>query len=141
MVAAAEKSNKITITNDKGRLSKEEIDRMVKDAEKFAEEDEKARRRVEERNRLENYAFSVRNTIKDDKVSHAGPILSLWSAARAMHHLPLNAALLLCVCGRMCELFLAVLRGLCLCSGIRNRLGGFILDGITHARQPAGVLS
>ena len=66
---AAGKANKITITNDKGRLSKDEIERMVKDAEKFATEDEQARKRVEAKNSLENYAFSVRNSTKDENVS------------------------------------------------------------------------
>merc|ERR1719320_520598 len=54
------KENKITITNDKGRLSKEEIDRMVNDAEKYKAEDEKQRERVEAKNQLESYAFQVK---------------------------------------------------------------------------------
>ena len=62
------KSNKITITNDKGRLSQSDIDRMVKEAERFKEEDERARKRVEAKNGLENYAYSLRNTLHDDKV-------------------------------------------------------------------------
>ena len=62
------KSNKITITNDKGRLSKDQIDRMVNDAEKFKDDDEKSRARIEAKNQLESYAYSVRNTIKDEKV-------------------------------------------------------------------------
>ena len=57
----------ITITNDKGRLSQEEIDRMVKEAEDAAEEDKAARERVEGRNQLENYAYQVRNTINDNE--------------------------------------------------------------------------
>ena len=69
MYPAAGKASKITITNDKGRLSKDEIERMVQDAEKFASEDEQARKRVEAKNSLENYAFSVRNSIKDENVS------------------------------------------------------------------------
>lgn len=60
--------NKITITNDKGRLSKEEIERMVNQAEQYAEEDKKAREQVEAKNGLENYAYNMRNTIKDDKM-------------------------------------------------------------------------
>ncbi len=65
------KSGKITITNDKGRLSKEEIERMVQDAEKYKEEDAATRRKVEARNGLENYAYSMKNTLKDaaDKLS------------------------------------------------------------------------
>jgi heat shock protein 1/8 len=54
--------NKITITNDKGRLSKDEIDKMVHEAEKYKEEDEEVKRRVDARNSLENYAYSIRNT-------------------------------------------------------------------------------
>jgi L1 cell adhesion molecule like protein len=62
------KSSKITITNDKGRLSKEEIERMVEEAEKYKNEDEKTRLKIEAKNSLENYAYNIRNTIKDDKV-------------------------------------------------------------------------
>jgi len=60
------KSNSITITNDKGRLSQEEIDRMVADAEKFADEDKAIRERVEAKNALENYAYSLKNQIADE---------------------------------------------------------------------------
>ncbi|WOL01975.1 heat shock cognate 70 kDa protein 2-like [Canna indica] len=61
--------NKITITNDKGRLSKEEIEKLVKEAEKYKAEDEEHKKKVEAKNALENYAYNMRNTIKDDKVS------------------------------------------------------------------------
>ncbi|ONK68955.1 uncharacterized protein A4U43_C05F17780 [Asparagus officinalis] len=60
--------NKITITNDKGRLSKEEIEKMVKEAEKYRAEDEAVKKKVEAKNALENYAYNMRNTIRDDKV-------------------------------------------------------------------------
>jgi len=60
--------NKITITNDKGRLSKDQIERMVKEAESYKKQDEEAKDRVESKNKLENYAYSVRNTTKDDKL-------------------------------------------------------------------------
>merc|ERR1712216_1098784 len=60
--------NKITITNDKGRLSKEEIERMVHDAEKYKAEDNDHKARVESKNSLENYVYSMRNSIKDEKV-------------------------------------------------------------------------
>jgi len=63
------KSNKITITNDKGRLSKEEIERMVNDAEKFKEEDAKVAERVAAKNGLESYAYQLRNTIQDEKIA------------------------------------------------------------------------
>ena len=51
------KSNKITITNDKGRLSKEDIDKMVAEAEKFKAEDEQEAQRVQAKNQLESYAL------------------------------------------------------------------------------------
>lgn len=60
--------NKITITNDKGRLSKEEIERMVQEAEKYKAEDEDHKAKIEAKNTLENYAYNMRNTIKDEKV-------------------------------------------------------------------------
>ncbi|KAL3959980.1 hypothetical protein ACCO45_005097 [Purpureocillium lilacinum] len=62
------KSNKIVITNDKGRLSKEEIERMLADAEKYKDEDEAEGRRVAAKNGLESYAYSLRNTLSDPKV-------------------------------------------------------------------------
>jgi len=72
-VSAEDKSsgnkNKITITNDKGRLSKEDIERMVKEAEQYKSEDEKNKLRIEAKNGLENYAFSLRNTLKDQNVA------------------------------------------------------------------------
>lgn len=62
------KSNTITITNDKGRLTKEEIERMVRDAERYKEDDDKAKARIEAKNKLENFAYSIRNTVKEDAV-------------------------------------------------------------------------
>merc|ERR1711908_158478 len=53
----------ITITNDKGRLSTEEIERMVAEAEEFQEEDKKVREKIESRNQLENYVYSMKNTL------------------------------------------------------------------------------
>merc|ERR1711896_88728 len=61
------KKEKITITNDKGRLSKEEIERMVEEAEQYADEDKKVRERIEGRNSLESYVYSVKNTINDEE--------------------------------------------------------------------------
>eukprot|EP00253_Pinus_taeda_P018350 PITA_18350 len=61
--------NKITITNDKGRLSKEEIEKMVRDSETYKAEDEEHKKKLEAKNSLENYAYSVRNTIRDDKIA------------------------------------------------------------------------
>ncbi|XP_055816685.1 luminal-binding protein 5-like [Solanum dulcamara] len=62
---AAKKSKSITITSDKSRLSQEEIDRMLKEAEEFAEEDRKVREKVDARNKLETYVYSMKNTIND----------------------------------------------------------------------------
>merc|ERR1711908_152657 len=60
------KEEKITITNDKGRLSQEEIERMVAEAEEFQEEDKKVREKIEAHNQLENYVYSMKNKISDD---------------------------------------------------------------------------
>merc|ERR1719513_495252 len=65
---STDKSNKITITNDKGRLSKEEIDRMVNDAEKYKNEDEKQKNRIAGKNGLESYAFQMKSTVEDEKL-------------------------------------------------------------------------
>lgn len=61
------KSESITITNDKGRLSQEEIERMVQEAEEFAEEDKAQREKIEARNSLENYAVSLKNQVNDEE--------------------------------------------------------------------------
>ncbi len=65
------KKDKITITNDKGRLTKEDIERMVAEADRFKEDDEKARQTIEAKNALENYGYSMRGSLKDDKVGAA----------------------------------------------------------------------
>uniref|UniRef100_A0A673I576 Heat shock cognate 71 kDa protein n=1 Tax=Sinocyclocheilus rhinocerous TaxID=307959 RepID=A0A673I576_9TELE len=62
------KENKITITNDKGQLSKEEIERMVQDAEKYKAEDEAQREKIAVKNALESYAFNVKNSVEDEKL-------------------------------------------------------------------------
>ena len=62
------KENKITITNDKGRLSKDDVERMVAEAEKYKEDDEKQRARIQAKNNLESYAYNIKTTISDDKV-------------------------------------------------------------------------
>jgi len=71
-VSAAEKSTgksqKITITNDKGRLSKEEVERLVAESEKYAEEDKATMAKVEARNELESYLYNARNSLQDEKV-------------------------------------------------------------------------
>merc|ERR1712166_443919 len=68
MDKASGKNEKITITNDKGRLSKEEIDKLVSDAEKYKDEDDKIRNRVEAKNGLENYCFQMKNQLDDEKM-------------------------------------------------------------------------
>ena len=71
-VTATDKSsgreNKITITNDKGRLSKEDIERMVNEADKYRDEDEKQRQRVAAKNSLESYCFNMKQTAEDEKL-------------------------------------------------------------------------
>merc|ERR1712188_302267 len=71
-VSAVEKStgkeNKITITNDKGRLSSEEVERMVAEAEKYKAEDEANASRIQAKNGLENYCYSMKNTMNDEKL-------------------------------------------------------------------------
>lgn len=66
-VAAVEKGSgkteKITITNDKGRLSQEEIDRMVDEAEEFAEQDKQVKAKIDARNALETYCYSMKQTV------------------------------------------------------------------------------
>jgi L1 cell adhesion molecule like protein len=62
------KSNQITITNEKGRLSQSEIDRMVQEAEKYHAEDEANKSKVEAKNGLENYCFTMRNTLQEEKL-------------------------------------------------------------------------
>ena len=71
-VSAAEKSsgksNKITITNDKGRLSKDDIQRMVDDAEKNAADDKLKMDRIEAKNKVESYLYNARNSVGEEKV-------------------------------------------------------------------------
>jgi heat shock protein 1/8 len=62
MDKAGGKSNKITITNDKGRLSKDDIERMVSEAERYKEEDAKHKKKIDARNGFENYVYSVKNS-------------------------------------------------------------------------------
>eukprot|EP00899_Mesostigma_viride_P028555 jgi/Mesvir1/8885/Mv02773-RA.1 len=62
---ASGNKSRITITNDKGRLSKDEIERMVKDAEAYKAQDEAQMKKVEAKNGLEGYAFNMRNSMSD----------------------------------------------------------------------------
>jgi heat shock protein 1/8 len=65
---ASAKSQQITITNDTDRLTQDDIERMVAEAEKYAAEDEAMKGKVEAKNALENYAYSMRNSINDEKL-------------------------------------------------------------------------
>ncbi|KAJ3600267.1 hypothetical protein NHX12_031256 [Muraenolepis orangiensis] len=71
-VAAVDKStgkqNKITITNDKGRLSKEDIERMVQDADKYKVEDEQQREKIAAKNALESYVFNIKSSLQEDRL-------------------------------------------------------------------------
>lgn len=62
------KNAKITITNNKGRLSKEEIEKLIKEAERFKDQDEKIRRNIEAKNSLEGYVVNVKHTLDDQKL-------------------------------------------------------------------------
>lgn len=78
-VSAVDKStgreNKITITNDKGRLTKDDIERMVREAEKYKDEDDKQKDRVAAKNALEGYCFNMKQTLEEpnlkDKIGEA----------------------------------------------------------------------
>ncbi len=62
------KENKITITNDTGRLSKDDIEKMVSEAETYAEEDKLVKEKIESKNKLENYLYTSKNTLDDNNV-------------------------------------------------------------------------
>jgi len=77
-VAAEDKANgkseKITITAEKGRLSQEEIERMVQEAEEYADEDKKTKERIDKRNGLEGYCYSLKNSMEDEEKGVADKI-------------------------------------------------------------------
>merc|ERR1719355_367182 len=68
------KAEKITITAEKGRLSEEEIERMVQEAEEFAEEDKKTKERIDGRNALEGYCYNLKNQLEDEEKGIADKI-------------------------------------------------------------------
>merc|ERR1711868_169812 len=68
--ASGKKAN-ITITNDKGRLSKDDIERMVREAEQYADEDKAAKEKIDAKNALESYCYSMKNTISEEKFKDA----------------------------------------------------------------------
>merc|ERR1711918_36340 len=71
MGGASGKKANITITNDKGRLSKDDIDRMVREAEQYADEDKQAKERIDAKNGLESYCYQMKNTASEDKFKEA----------------------------------------------------------------------
>ncbi|XP_062952360.1 heat shock 70 kDa protein 1-like [Cynocephalus volans] len=88
------KANKITITNDKGRLSKEEIERMVLDAEKYKAEDEVQREKIAAKNALESYAFNMKSAVSDEglkgKISESDKKKILDNCSEALSWLEAN---------------------------------------------------
>lgn len=62
------KSEKITITNEKGRLSKDDIERMVKEADEFKDADDLLKKNVETRNELERYTYNVRGSLDSEEL-------------------------------------------------------------------------
>nr|AGE92596.1 heat shock cognate protein 70 [Ericerus pela] len=97
-VSAVEKStnkeNKITITNDKGRLSKDEIERMVNEAEKYKAEDDKQKSIITAKNTLESYCFNMKSTVEDeklkDKITEADKTLILDKCNETIRRLDSN---------------------------------------------------
>ena len=91
------KAETITITNDKGRLTPDEIERMIQDAEKFAEEDKATAERITARNGLENYAFNLKNQLNDpeglgDKIDEDDKETLLEAIKEATEWMDENAA-------------------------------------------------
>jgi len=68
---ASGKRANITITNDKGRLSKDDIERMVREAEQYADEDKAAKEKIDAKNALESYCYSMKNTVGEEKFKEA----------------------------------------------------------------------
>merc|ERR1719515_20621 len=87
-VSAVEKGSgkieKITITNDKGRLSKEEIEKMVNDAERFKDEDDKQKERITVKNSLESYIFNLKSSLDAEEVKSKLASDELSSAQSAL---------------------------------------------------------
>ena len=78
------KSQKITITNDKGRLSNEDIEKMVNDAERFKDEDDKQKERISAKNGLESYIFNLKSSLDSDQVKSKLSSEELSAAATAL---------------------------------------------------------
>ncbi|KWW26862.1 MAG: heat shock 70kDa protein 5, partial [bacterium P3] len=71
---ATGKSEKIVVTNDSGRLSKEEIERMLKEAKEFEEQDKITKERIDAKNSFENYIYSMKNTVEDKEKGLGGKL-------------------------------------------------------------------
>eukprot|EP00195_Chlamydomonas_chlamydogama_P005654 CAMPEP_0202899796 /NCGR_PEP_ID=MMETSP1392-20130828/8464_1 /ASSEMBLY_ACC=CAM_ASM_000868 /TAXON_ID=225041 /ORGANISM="Chlamydomonas chlamydogama, Strain SAG 11-48b" /LENGTH=659 /DNA_ID=CAMNT_0049586059 /DNA_START=77 /DNA_END=2056 /DNA_ORIENTATION=+ len=87
------KKEKITITSDKGRLSQEEIERMVREAEEFAEQDKKVKSKVDARNQLETYCYNMKSTVEDkmkDKIEEEDKEKVLTAVKEALEWLEEN---------------------------------------------------
>ena len=65
------KSNSVTIKSEKGRLGEEEIERLVKEAEKYKAEDDAVKKKIEAKNGLENFCFQIKNTLTEEKMKDA----------------------------------------------------------------------
>ncbi len=90
------KREKITITNDKGRLTQDEIDRMVQEAEEFAEQDKAHKAKVDAKNQLESYCYNMKQTVEDkmkDKIDEVG-FTPQVSSRSVFHHSGLHHTLL-----------------------------------------------
>ncbi|XP_049958340.1 heat shock protein 70 A1-like [Schistocerca serialis cubense] len=138
-VSAQEKSTgrsrNITIRNDKGRLSKEEIDRMVADAERFKEEDQRQRERVEARHRLEGYALSVKQALSDagSRLSESDKTAAMARCEEELQWLDNNAQ---ASCGE-CERRLQELQRVC--THIMTKLHQGTKDPSSTCGQQAGT--
>ncbi|XP_046994692.1 heat shock protein 70 A1-like [Schistocerca americana] len=138
-VSAQEKSTgrsrNITIRNDKGRLSKEEIDRMVADAERFKEEDQRQRERVEARHRLEGYALSVKQALSDagSRLSESDKTAAMTRCEEELQWLDNNAQ---ASCGE-CERRLQELQRVC--TPIMTKLHQGTKDPSSSCGQQAGT--
>ncbi|XP_049956972.1 heat shock protein 70 A1-like [Schistocerca serialis cubense] len=138
-VSAQEKrtgrSRNITIRNDKGRLSKEEIDRMVADAERFKEEDQRQRERVEARHRLEGYALSVKQALSDagSRLSESDKTAAMARCEEELQWLDNNAQ---ASCGE-CERRLQELQRVC--TPIMTKLHQGTRDPSSSCGQQAGT--
>lgn len=67
------KNARITITNNKGRLSKEEIERLIKEADKYKDQDDLIRKKIEAKNGLESYMVNIKHSLNDDKLKDKIP--------------------------------------------------------------------